>query len=254
MEDKQLTITLSKTSAHIAEVFRSSQEIVKYKSVDFKSSKPIDVKEELKVFFDKNEFNDSYYETTLAWSSRNSFFVPSKLLDKSSVSDLYSVVISEKFDRNDLDYSKLIELDMACIYEMPMWIKSFFVRLFPTIRIQHENAMLIRSVFQEYTDKFIIIIACFEDYFSVNIVENSKLIFSNNYDFLTIEDIVYHLKHIIDKQDLSAKKANVVGFELSKDSKSTLNQVFSILYNKMGLKNYKYNSPSRFIKPHILCV
>jgi hypothetical protein len=88
------------------------------------------------------------------------------------------------------------------IYEIPLWVKSFFVIKYPRIIIQHEGSHFLRGIFSNSTFKLGIHIVLHENYFMLVLVKHNELLFYNQFDYSNEDDVLYYLTFTLKQKQL----------------------------------------------------
>ena len=255
MNKKQLTIIVDRTSVHIAEVLRSTQNITHQSHHPLTAHLSKDIIKELNDIFDKTTWIQEYDEYTLAWGTNSATLIPSPVFEASDAKKISHLMLGENIPNDAIDYNRLPELNVVNVYEIPMWVKSFFVRKFPKLLIQHENTMLLRAVFQNKIETTTAFISCFEAYFTLIIIDSNQLIFSNHFEFQNSKDILYYLMFVLNQKMLMDKKVNLKGFVCDINSDVTLKEAFTTIEQKKLLPSFSIDQQiSSLFKNQLLCV
>lgn len=254
MSNTQLTFIISGTSVSYAEVLRSSQTIVRTATHRFSSTRETELKEELAEFVAGLNLSADYQEYSLAWCSPNSALFPTAVFSESTPEKLAHLVFGDAIEKNNLDYNRISELSMVNVYEIPLWIKSFFIIKFPQILIQHEETMNLRALFQGSVFKLKIVVGIFDDYFSLNIIHKTELIFANSYGYTSMEDIVYYTQFALKSKNIQENKAELLGITSSPESQELFKE-FSTAMTKIQASSmtFEISSKSHF-QQQTLCV
>lgn len=254
MSNTQLTIHISRTSVHVAEVLRSNQEIIRTESLDLHESTPAQYKSKLGEFFVSNNFNKDYDEVTAAWSTPHNALVPLRVYNDTDPKSLYKLLFGEELDLKTIDFNRLMELSMVSVFEIPDWVKSFFVIRYPRITIKHEHALTIRAIFQSSTfDKSIHISLC-DDYMNIFLIHHNELKFSNSFEYQTADDILYYSMYVLEQQDWKDEKVKVFGHFVGEDNYKLLTD-FEVKLKLVRAKDKTDLQPfSNSLKLQPLCV
>jgi hypothetical protein len=254
VSNTQLTFIISGTSVSYAEVLRSSQAIVRSKTHRFLSTREAELKEELSQFVAGLNLNADYKEYSLAWCSPNSALLPTAVFSESTPEKLAHLVFGDAIEKNNLDFNRISELSIVNVYEIPLWIKSFFIIKFPQILIQHEQTLNLRALFQGSVFKLKIVVSVFDDYFSLNIIYKSELIFANSYGYTSMEDIVYYTQFAVKSKNIQENKAELLGITSSPESE-VLFKEFSSAMTKIQASSMSLDISSKsHFQQQTLCV
>lgn len=151
MDNIQLVIHISRTSVQIAEVFRSNQEIIRQFEFELLENSPEGYKKKLQTIFDQLDLKEEYAEYSMAWATPNQTLIPMGVFNESSSEAIFNLMFGGEIDPKTVDFNRLMELGMVSVYEIPDWVKDFFIRRFPHIIFKHEHAMTLRALFQKKT-------------------------------------------------------------------------------------------------------
>lgn len=212
MNNTQLTIHISRTSVHVAEVLLSNQEIIRSESLALHESTPAEYKSKLGEFFAEHKFDKEYDEVSAAWSTPHNALVPLRVYNDTDPKSLYTLLFGEDLDQKTIDFNRLMELSMVAVFEIPDWVKSFFVTRYPRIAIKHEHALTIRAIFQSSAfDKGIHIVLC-DEYMNIFLVQHNELKFSNSFEYQTAEDVLYYAMYVLKQQKWTDEKIKLFGY------------------------------------------
>jgi len=222
--------------------------------LSFDSSKDDLIKEQLSKEFSSNTiYQQEFDEITLSWSSDKTTLVPNAVFSESSSQAIFKLCYGE--NEADVDYNRISELSLVNVYEIPDWIKRFFVIKFPRINIQHEGSIVLRQALHENAFKLKCTIVIYKNHFQLIISKHNELIFYSNFDFQSSEDVIYHIMFVLQQKELT----NETGiFEFIYGLGSDKEIIPSVItgFNKISdLKSFTINTPENFIsKAHLLCV
>jgi hypothetical protein len=113
--------------------------------------------------------------------------------------------------------------------------------------------MNIRALFQGSTFKLKIILTIFEEYFSLNIIHKSELVFANAYTYTAMEDMVYYTQFVLKNKGLENEKASLLGVTASLECEALFNSAAAALTKIQGSPNYDV-STTQFFQQQVLCV
>jgi hypothetical protein len=230
MSDKHLAFIVSETSVSFAEVLRSSGVLLKQAVIQFTSSDIQSIKDSVANFLQSNAIENSNYEdVTLAFCSSDQALFPLAIFNEVGAEVLANAVFESEFEKEELDFNRIMEHSMVNVYRVPLWVKSFFVMRFPTITIQHERTMLTRFTLLENAFKPKVTLMYDQDHFGIVVTRHNELVFSNSYRYQSSEDVVYYLQFAIAKLNIQDSTLDVHNFYTSEDSKASSEEVNDIL-------------------------
>jgi hypothetical protein len=254
VSNTQLTIHISRTSVHVAEVLRSNQEIIRQYSFELLENTPEGYKKKLKEIFDDLNLRNDYVEYTMAWGTEKQCLVPLSVFNESSAKSVFQLMFGEGTDEKMIDFNRLMELSMVSVFEIPDWVKSFFIMKFPQLVFKHEHAMTLRALFQKNTFKRKITVSFSDEYMNISIISKNELTFSNSFEFQTPEDILYHLLFVIEQEGLTNEEGEINFLYVDDKTKQKAEATQKLLEGLKTLKKLNINSIESVLKLQTLCV
>ena len=253
--EKNLSIYISKTSVRVAEVSLSENTTQLLVESEFQEKREIDYKQELTRIFHHDSISNDYSDVFLTWCDHNSTLCPTRLFQSSNKKDLASFIHGKQIDLEQLDHNRIAELDIVNIFEIPHWVKSFFIIKFPQIIIFHENTIALRSIFNGSTFKPQTFVNCFDQHFSIQIVGKNELIFSSNFTYNDPQDILYYtlyaIRNAIENETLYSLKFHTI----SPKQQEQIDTIIKLIQEQNMLPNTQLNHESnQLYKNPILCV
>lgn len=184
--------------------------IVNQHSVIFPSPKVDAQKSVLAEAFNSTSFlKDDFDETTLSWSHRNSTLVPNTIFSESSADEIFKLCFGDRTAHDDIDYNRISELSVVNVFEIPVWIKSFFVIRFPRIVLQHEGTHIIRQALDTNAFRLKASIAIYNDHCFLAITKHNELHFYSYFDVQTAEDVVYHTMFVLQQKEVLNEQGTI---------------------------------------------
>lgn len=191
-------------------------------------------KEQLKQFIEEAGVKEIDFETfSVSWSGNQSTIVPVSVFNESSAEAIFNLCFSEKNNQGDVDYNRIMEHNVANIYSIPLWIKSFFVINFPRVVIQHSGSFALRGIFSGSTFKLKSFLLLQQDFFTLIIVKHNELQFYSSFEYTTIEDVIYYLSFTLQQKELNEEENEIIvsngpklAFDLS-SIENGLSRIFS---------------------------
>lgn len=254
MSTTQLAINISRTSVQVAEVLRSNQEIVRVYEQALLENTVEGYKSELKTFFQGIPLRDDYAEYTMAWQSPKHTLVPLSVFNESAAHPIYTLMFGEEVAKNTVDFNRLMELNMVSVFEIPDWVKSFFIIKFPQLMFKHEQAITLRALFQQSTFKRKLVVSLCDDYINIVLIHHNELQFSNVYEFQSSEDILYHLLFVLDQKKLNEEEGSIAFYFNNKANESIAKETKQLIEKHQVLKKMTVDSISSSLKLQTLCV
>jgi hypothetical protein len=250
---KHLAIELSEVAVRFTAIGEVANEVHTF---FFKDKIDHSYKVQLENFLEESGFkNQSFEEYTIGWSSFRSTLMPSNIFGETNSAAIFKLCYGEQIDVNHIDYNRIPELNLVNIYEIPLWVKSFFVIKFPRSIIQHDGSHLLRGVFNASTFPPKATLVVYSDRLVVTFVKENKLEFYATFSFTEVDDMIYHLMHALQQKELvtSLKEIKVCNGVGSKEEQLT--EFVEKLAKFSDLKNCKIIIDHEFLtNSQQLCV
>lgn len=213
-------------------------------------------KEMLALQFKTHSFlQHDFEEVTLSWSHQKSTLVPNVVFAETTPEDVFRLCFGSENAIGEVDYNRISELSIVNIYEIPTWIKRFFVIKFPRIILQHEGSHVLRKSTGNDAFKLKATLIVYGSSFLLTLVKHNQLEFYSYFDFQSHEDIVYHLLFTLQQKELTQEKGRL---ELiaGRDAHSDIIPAIIEAQSRIAeLKSLEISTPENYI-PHsqTLCV
>ncbi len=161
------------------------------------------IKEQLKDFFHSTGLRTAHFDEHLvSWSSQKSTLIPSNVFSESSPDDLYRLCFGKPIEANTIDYNRIPEHGLVNLFQLPGWVKSFFVMNFPKSIIQHEGTHLLRGILSKNAFRLKASLLVYPGYFLLTLVKENKLLFYSQFDQNSSEDVIYHTLFVLQQKEL----------------------------------------------------
>lgn len=204
---KLLLIELSENAVRFA--VSTGDSLHKYEFF-FKDKKDYRYKEQLDEFLIEAGLKQQEFdECSISWSGISSTLIPANIFSESNPEALFQLCFGKEIPVSHIDYNRIPEQGLVNLFEIPLWVKSFFVIRYPRSVIQHEGSHLIRGVFSEPSFKLRSVLLIYSNYFLLAIVKENKLQFYSAFDFQEIDDIVYHLMFTMQQKDFLKENGSI---------------------------------------------
>ena len=204
---KHLSIEISD---HAVRFVSDSSGIHLRKEYTFSDKKDYRYKEQLEEYFsDSGLKNHDFDEYTVSWSAFRSTLIPANIFGESKPEVLFKLCYGSETPISHIDYNRIPEQGLVNLYEIPLWVKSFFVLKFPRSIIQHEGSHVVRGIFSESSFKLKSTLIVYSNYFLLTIVKENKLHFYSMFDFQELDDIVYHLMFTLQQKDFIGETGTI---------------------------------------------
>lgn len=254
MSKKQLVVDINRYAVRFTRMVdgKSKQEF----TFLFTDKTDFGYKDQLAVFLDKTDFRTlDWDEYSLSWFSEKTTVLPSNIFSETTPTAVYELAFGKDTPEKDIDFNRLPEFSGVNVYEIPVWVKSFFVTRFPRMVLQHEGTHIIRGLLDGPTFKLRLIISLQENHFILSAVKESELKYFNSFEYQTVEDIIYHTAHLMQQMEWSEADGQlfIAHFLLEENNSAALAKE---LFEKVpSFKNLKTEiSPQLIHEFQLLCV
>ncbi|MCT4560841.1 MAG: DUF3822 family protein [Crocinitomicaceae bacterium] len=191
-------------------------------------------KDQLDAFLLKTDFRTmDWDEYSLSWFSEKSTLLPYNLFGITDTTKAFQLSFGTRVDENDIDFNRIPEYTVVNLFEIPLWVKSFFISRFPRMTIQHAGSHAIRGVFTKGAFGLKLLILPFKEHFMLMAVKNNDLQFYNIFDCQSHEDILYHTAHLVQQLNLKGEKGKCILCNSIEDM--DLVEPLSKVWNKIDL-------------------
>ena len=251
---KHLTVEISDDLVQF--VFLRDNIVVNHHQSEITGIHSSEKKTSLEKAFQSTSFiNESFDEVMLAWVSDKSTLVPNAIFADSNAHDIFKLCFGANKEEHDVDYNRISELSVINVYQVPNWIKSFFVLKFPRIVIQHSGSHTVRKVLNSNAFKLKATAVVYQGNFHLSIVKHNNLEFYSFFDQQSVEDIIYHLTFALQQKELLNEKGTLELISGLGTDFDLLNKIQSGLEKISEYKQLKVESIENFTsKSQLLCV
>ncbi|MCO4813556.1 MAG: DUF3822 family protein [Flavobacteriales bacterium] len=213
-------------------------------------------KEELENHIVKHSFlSRGYDEYLLSFSSNKSTLVPNNIFAESSAKAIHKLCFGPLTEHNYVDYNRIAEVGVVNVFEIPSWIKRFFILKYPRVNIQHEGSYIVRKMLDKNSFKLKATISLHSNYFQFAIVKHSKLEFFSFFDFQNDEDILYHLLFVLQQKEFTDEKGTIEFIGSSEGNAELIQKLEKNILRIKELNQIKIDKTELYIqKAQILCV
>lgn len=250
---KQLSIELSENAVRFSSLISDS---VKTYNYFFKDRIDYRYKEQLTEFLIESGLKEiDFDECIVSWSSFRSTLIPANVFGESKPEHLFRLCFGNEISTSEIDYNRIPEQGIVNLYQIPLWVKSFFVIKYPRSIIQHEGSHLIRGMFSEPNFKLRSTILVYQNYFLMGIVKENKLQFYSMFEYQTSDDVIYHLMFTLQQKEFIQENSTIQLYSGVGSVSETINEISQKLKSLPDLKNNSVLILNDFItNSHKLCV
>ncbi len=249
----QLAVLISKSGVK-AGILRN--DLWSFKSLHYNSSREPEIKEELSVFFKDITNNEAEFdEYSFSYFSEKFTLIPNAIFEGNTAEEFFKFSFNELHNSNDIDYNRISELSLVNVFEMPLWIKSFFVIRFPRIVMQHELSYQLRGIFSGSTFKLKIHLTLFDSEFAMVVSKENNLLLANVYEFQNADDIIYLLSNCLNKMELGEQSGELILSDFAENHKEIIKNVLENSVKISHLQKLKITEAPNFpFENQKLCV
>lgn len=201
----------------------------------FKDKTDFGYKDQLETFLNEIGFRGMEWdEYSLSWFGPKTTLLPYTIFGETDAFKAFQLSFGNKVEENDVDFNRIPENMLVNIFEIPLWVKSFFIIRFPRMVLQHAGTHIIRGLFNESTFGLKILLAVHENDFLLAAVKNNELVYYNTIEFQSGEDILYHTAHLIQQNNWQNVKGQIVACAPLTDQSDALTK-FAELHTQVDL-------------------
>lgn len=251
---KHLTINISRDGASF--IALNDSRIDHEQFIVFHGFSSDAVKNTLREAFDAHSFlSEDFDEVTLAWNTNKSTLVPNGIFAESDANSIFQLCFGSDFNSAEIDYNRFWEAGVVNVFEIPTWIKSFFVIKYPRIVIQHMGTHALRGALDSNAFNLKASLIVSESYFFLSIIKHNQLQFYSFFDTQSAEDVIYHLVFTLQQKEMVGEKGSI---ELAPEGgidEKHLEEIKAGLEKIKDLSTFNVNLVTDFIpKAQQLCV
>jgi len=209
MGKKQLVVHLDRSAVKFQRVIGEDVELDFH--FEFTDKTDFGYKDQLDAFLTKTDFRTMEWdEYSLSWFSEKTTLLPFSVFAQVDTVKAFQLSFGTKIDQNEIDFNRIPENTLVNLFEIPAWVKSFFITRFPRMVIQHVGTHLIRGLFETGAFSLKILLIPIQEHFLLLGVKDNELMFYNSFDFQSKEDLFYHTAHCVHKQNWSGLKGKLI--------------------------------------------
>ena len=253
MSNKQLAILFSEDQVKIG---KYSGEAWSFASCNFTDKKTESLKYKLTEFLSDEKISpDDFDEFSLSYFSPKATLVPNAIFSAVKPEQYLKLAFGDSMDPHDIDYNRISEIALVNIFQLPLWLKSFFVIRYPRMVIQHELTHTLRGIFSASAFKLKLNLQLFHNNITISVSKENALLFCNTFDFENEDDILYHLTLIIDKLHLSETKGECQLSDAYEIHSGILESVMEKSKRSSNLSGLTFSMNNKFsFNNQLLCV
>lgn len=199
--------------------------------------------------------NQNFDEYTISWFSSKTSLIPANIFGESNKDNIFKLSFGDGTPTSSIDYNRIPENSLVNVFDMPQWVKSFFVMRYPRAVIQHESTMVLRKLFDGSLFQSRIVLISHDTNFMLILTYEGKLQFYSIFDYQSAEDIIYNLLFTLQQKNRVGQSAELLWCNGIGTGKNLFDP-FSELFNRVAdFKEIKLKQEQDFIlNSHLLCV
>jgi hypothetical protein len=179
----------------------ANNSIINFKSYNLSS--------EWDYIWDNEEFKKAYDYITVSFESGRNTLIPYEFFNPSEAKSIFKLNYEPKKAFN-IDYNRLAELNTTNIFEIDSAIKRKLVLKIPKANIYHSSSILIRKIIASKDNFFLkASIYLMESRFILAIVEKGNLIYFNDFEHRTLEDLLYHVSFVFNQKEINPSEIKI---------------------------------------------
>ena len=176
--------------------------------VTFHSDNEKEQKEQITTLLNELSLG-SYDFYSLAWISSQTVFVPSAVHKASDLSTIFSTCFNKEATLSNLDYNSIGEIGVVNVFEVPLWVKSFFVIKYPRIIIQHAFSNVLRQSIEKSKSGLELTVILYQSYFLLEVINDSKFLFANTFEYSNCDDLLYFIAFTIQQSGIHSLRGKL---------------------------------------------
>jgi hypothetical protein len=212
-------------------------------------------KGQLERFYDEQIHGISTATCTVSWAGIRSTLVPVSVFNESNAVDIFRLCFGEGFQKSELDYNRIPELGLVNVYDIPLWVKSFFIRRLPQSIILHEGSFATRKILQYAQSAVQIYVIVNGEHFLLLCSRSNRLEYYNAFTYQHADDIVYYLCFMIQQKELSDNSGNIFFAKGNGAKESIFQECLNSVKRISTLQHFEVKRDDDILpQAHSLCV
>lgn len=156
---------------------------------------PLELLDKLKALFDSEAIlQSSFKDVCVIHSNELSTLVPKALFKEETLAD-YLKFNSKILKTDFISHDEVLLSDSVCVFVPYININNYIYDKFGTFTFTHVSSILIESILQleKNAETSKVYVNVNSNYFELIIVENTKLLFYNTFEYSSKEDFIYFI-------------------------------------------------------------
>ena len=199
----RLHIEINSTHVRLTESSASDQKVFSHAFSDLQDHRYI---EQMDALLDEAQLkNRTFDAVVLSWSGYRTTLVPSNVFEDGNAHHFFELCFGSTVPENAIHFDRLQAEGIVNIYELPIWVKSYFSSRFPRIVLRHEGSHLIQHLLSSRFSGIEVMLTIHKGYFLLCIGQEDKLIYYSSFDYQELDDILYHVMFTLQQKELYNK-------------------------------------------------
>jgi hypothetical protein len=157
--------------------------------------------------------------------------------------------------KRELDFNRLALAGLVNVFEIPDWLKSFFIIRYPKSIIQHEGTLVVRRLMEMNDKDLKLVLVIHPTHCLLVIKHRQQLVFYNQFEFLNEDDIAYYLTFTLQQTELLNEQGNAWLCAAVGNHDALITKCLEHASRINELKGLSFVNDSSFlVKSHLLCV
>lgn len=209
----ELSIQISLNGLSFCILERHTNTITILKQISFKKKlNPLELLDQLKGLFNSEiTLQVSFSKVHVIHDNELSTLVPKSLFNEDALAD-YLKFNSKILKSDFITYDHISLNDSTCVYVPYININNYLYDKYGEFTFRHISSVLIESILQleknSESTKFYVNVS--SNYFELIIVDKSKLLFYNTFEYITKEDFIYYILFTAEQLNLNPEVFNLI--------------------------------------------
>ncbi|MDR5590447.1 DUF3822 family protein [Christiangramia sp. SM2212] len=218
--NKKLSIQVSLNGLSFCILNKQDNKILYFKRIDFERQlDPIKVLSKIELTYEQeNELNQPVNEVVLLFTNNLFTLVPEKMFDEDNAASYLK--FNTKILKTDFIAFDKIEPETINVYIPYANITNYFFDKYGEFEYQHSLSVLIESLLKlEKSAKPKVYLHSHLNTYELVVIENTRLVFANSFEFETKEDFLYYLLFTAEQLNLDPQEFELILLgDIQKDS------------------------------------
>lgn len=213
LTNQQLSIQISLNGLSFCVLNQDTNTLTYLREFDFeKKLNPIELLDQLiNLFHSEDPLKVNFNKVSVVYNNELSTLVPKSLFQEESLAD-YLKFNSKILKSDYITYDEIQLGNCICVYVPFVNINNFLYEKFGEFTFKHISSVLIESVLQseKNSEKTKLFVHVNAKNFELVIIEKSKLLFCNSFEYSTKEDFIYYILFTAEQLNLNPETFNLV--------------------------------------------